>query len=119
MGSPFPVGPTFANGIDMNAVVFVATCKFNDTARIVGNGIVCRLEAGKAALDYLPIGLQPTFLVQKCKWSRHKKLGLEMESEIREKTFVVFKDHEGLILNYKLKNKKTFPPLYKKSPLPP
>ena len=42
-----------------------------------------------------------------------------MESEIREKTFVVFKDHEGLILNYKLKNKKTFPPQYKKSPLPP
>ena len=38
-----------------------------------------------------------------------------MESEIREKTFVVFKDHEGLILNYKLKNKKTFPPLYDSS----
>jgi hypothetical protein len=42
-----------------------------------------------------------------------------MESEIREKTFVVFKDHEGFISCYKVENKKTFLLVYKKSPLPP
>ena len=62
MGSPFSVGPTFANGINLDAVIFVATCKFSDTARIVGNGTVCRLETGTTPLDYLPIGLQPRFL---------------------------------------------------------
>jgi hypothetical protein len=38
-----------------------------------------------APLDYFRIGLQPGFLIQNSKRSRHKKLGLEMESEIREK----------------------------------
>ena len=57
MGSPFPVGPAFANRVDLYAVVFVATCKFYETARIVGNGTVCRLEASMAPLDYLLIGL--------------------------------------------------------------
>ena len=67
MWSPFPVGPAFPNGVDLYAVVFVATCKFSDTSGIVGNRTVCRLKAGTTPLDYLPIGLQPTFLVQKCK----------------------------------------------------
>jgi hypothetical protein len=40
-----------------------------------------------------------------------------MESENREKTFVVFKDHEGFILN--LNSKKSLALVYKKSPLPP
>jgi hypothetical protein len=43
------------------------------------------LVAVMATLDYLRIGLQPGFLVQKCERSRHKKLGLETGSEIREK----------------------------------
>jgi hypothetical protein len=38
-----------------------------------------------------------------------------MESEIREKTFVVFKDHEGLISNLKSK-KNLWVLVYKKSP---
>ena len=37
-----------------------------------------------------------------------KNLGLEMESEIREKTFVVFKDHEGLIFYFNPHIKKNF-----------
>lgn len=67
MGSPFPVSPTLANGVDLYAVVFVATCKFNDTARIVRNGTVCRLETGITPADYFRIGLQPRFLFQKGK----------------------------------------------------
>ena len=67
MGSPFPVGPPFANRVNLYAVVLVSTCKFYDTARIVRNGTVCCLKAGTTPMDYLPIGLQPRFLVQKCK----------------------------------------------------
>jgi hypothetical protein len=43
------------------------------------------LVALMAPLDCFRIGLQPGFLVQKSEWSRHKKLGLETGSEIREK----------------------------------
>jgi hypothetical protein len=43
------------------------------------------LVAVVAPMDYLRIGLQPGFLIQNRERSRHKKLGLEMESEIREK----------------------------------
>ena len=66
LGSPFPVGPAFANRVAVNAVVFVATCKFCDTSGIVRNGAICRLKAGTTSLDYLRVGLQPSFLVQKC-----------------------------------------------------
>ena len=85
MGSPLSIGPTFANGVYLNAVILVTTRKFDDTTRVVCNGLKRCLVAGMAPLDYVHIWLQPGFLIQKCKWSRHKKLGLEMESEIREK----------------------------------
>ena len=85
MGCPLPIGPTLTNGIYLNAVVLVAACKFDDTSCIVCNSLKRSLVAVMAPLDYLRIGLQPGFLVQKCERSRHKKLGLEMEGEIREK----------------------------------
>jgi hypothetical protein len=69
----------------LNAVILVAACKFNYTSGIVCNGLKRYLVAVMAPVDYFRIGLQPGFLVQKCERSRHKKLGLEMESEIREK----------------------------------
>ena len=85
MGCPFPIGPTVTDGIYLNAVVLVAACKFDDTSGVVCNGLKRCLVAVMAPLDYLRIGLQPGFLIQKCERSRHKKLGLETGSEIREK----------------------------------
>jgi hypothetical protein len=85
MGSPLPIGPSFADGVYLNAVVFVTARKFNYTSGVVCNGLKRCLVTVMAPLDYLRIGLQPGFLVKKCERSRHKKLGLEMESEIREK----------------------------------
>jgi hypothetical protein len=89
MGSPLSVSPSFSNGVYLNAVVFVTARKFDDTSGVVSNPLKRCLVTVMAPLDYLRIGLQPGFLVQKCERSRHKKLGLEMESEIREKTFEV------------------------------
>ena len=89
MGCPFPIGPTLTDEVYLNAVVLVAARKFDDTSGIVCNGLKRCLVTVMTPLDYLPIGLQPGFLIQKCERSRHKKLGLEMESEIREKTFEV------------------------------
>ena len=85
MGCPFPISPTLTDGVYLNAVVLVAACKFEDTPGIICNGLKRCLVTVMAPLDYLPIGLQPGLLVQKCEWSRHKKLGLETGSEIREK----------------------------------
>ncbi len=67
MGSPFPVGPAFANGVDLYAVILVATCKFCNASGIVRNGAICSLEAGIASLDYLRVRLQPKFLFEKGK----------------------------------------------------
>jgi hypothetical protein len=85
MGCPFPIGPTLTDGVYLNAVILVAACKFDDSSGVVSNSLKRCLEAVMAPLDYLRIGLQPGFLVQKCERSRHKKLGLETGSEIREK----------------------------------
>jgi hypothetical protein len=63
----------------------VAACKFDDTSGVVCNGLKRCLVTVMAPQDYLRVGLQPGFLIQKRERSRHKKLGLEMESEIREK----------------------------------
>jgi hypothetical protein len=95
MGCPFPVSPAFTDGVYLNAVVLVAACKFDNTSGVVCNGLKRCLVAVMAPLDYFRIGLQPGFLVQKCEWSRHKKLGLEMESEIREKGWKWKKKSKG------------------------
>jgi hypothetical protein len=85
MGCPFLIGPTLTDEVYLNAVVLVTAGKFDDTSGIVCNGLKRSLVAVVAPLDYLPIGLQPGFLIQKCERSRHKKLGLETKSEIRKK----------------------------------
>jgi hypothetical protein len=82
---PFAVSPTLTNEIYLNAVILVAAGKFDDTSGVVCNGLKRCLVTVMAPLDYIHIWLQPGFFVQKCERSRHKKLGLETGSEIREK----------------------------------
>ena len=66
MGCPFPIGPTLTDGVYLNAVILVAACKFDDTSSVVCDGLKRCLVTVMAPLDYLPVGLQPGFLVQKC-----------------------------------------------------
>jgi hypothetical protein len=85
MRCPLAVGPTLTDRVYMNAVVLVTARKFDNTSGVVCDGLKRCLVTSMAPLDYFRIGLQPGFLIKKSERSRHKKLGLETGSEIREK----------------------------------